>query len=106
MKMQELNYKKKVMETFVVKGDWRKRKITEKQYDAIINMRSALGWKCDIPNTQGAANKLITEMHGEIVKRLSITGKIGYAPEFDSANEIAEEDRDELDWYSDMEEEF
>ena len=91
------------METFTVKGDWRKEKITEKQYDAIINMRSALGWTCDIPKTKGKASKLIEEMHEEIVKRLSLTGCIRRVDTFDDAPDPW--GMDELDsdnWWEDQ----
>ena len=91
--------------TFVVKSDWREDRITRKQHEAISNMRSALGWHCETPKTKGEASDLITEMRKEINIRLSLTGKIGYAPEFDSANEVDEEDR-ELSWWDDVGEEF
>ena len=67
----------------ITKTNWRQDKITDKQFDACVNMKSALGWKCEIPVTKGEACDLIDQMKKEIQKRLAITGRIGYSRVFD-----------------------
>lgn len=62
---------------------------TEKQISAIINMRAALHWTCEIPNSKEECSKLIGDMKKEIETRLATTGQIApidYEEDDDSDN--------------------
>jgi hypothetical protein len=51
-------------------------KPTDKQISAAINMKRALGWGCEIPDTKEEVSKLIGQIKKEIETRLAITGQI------------------------------
>ena len=42
--------------------DWRQDKPTDRQIEAIKNMRTALGWTMEVPKTKGECSDLITKM--------------------------------------------
>lgn len=59
---------------------WRKLPATQKQIDAILNMRHALGMRCDalhkMPAERGPASDEIKKLHHIIINNLSIGGSI------------------------------
>lgn len=59
-----------------VEEGWQNDKPTPKQLDAISNMKCALHWDCEFPETKGECCNLIAKMKKEISNRLSITGYI------------------------------
>lgn len=55
---------------------------TEKQIRAFYNMRNALGWGTEPPETRKEISECIGRMQNEIRKRIALTGRIRIYEEY------------------------